>query len=67
MDKLEGKVDAYGPGVTITVLGIEYGLNGNTIYSPPMPMINPDDVVEMEDDIVGGVNPPGIADEVELD
>ena len=67
--ELEGIVDAYTAGATgsITVLGIEYGLNGFTQYDPN-PNILVGDFVEIED----RDDPPnflidGIADEVELE
>ncbi|MDJ0779634.1 MAG: DUF5666 domain-containing protein [Gammaproteobacteria bacterium] len=67
--ELEGVIDAYtaGAGGSITVLGIEYGLNGFTQYSPD-PNFLPGDFVELADED----DPPnyaidGIADEVEED
>ena len=62
--KLEGFVDAHDPGVSITILGIVYGVDGATSYEPDPPDITAGDLVEIEDE-----NDPlpadGIADEVE--
>ena len=68
--KLEGQVDGYVLNTSITVLGVRYGLEpGTTTYDPPgaESIIGPDDFVEIEDKRIGGVNPPGTADEVELE
>lgn len=64
--ELEAVVDGYDAGVSITVLGIQYQLDGSTTYEPPVPDIEVGDFVEIEDDD----DPPpnqadGIADEVE--
>ena len=62
--KLEGEVDDYDPGNTITILGIEYGLDVDTDYQPDPPDIMTGDLIELEDD--DDPSPPdGIADEVE--
>jgi hypothetical protein len=64
--ELEGKVDAYAAGVSITVLGIQYQLDGSTSYEPPTPNIEVGDFVEIEDDDDPAPNQAdGIADEVE--
>ena len=64
--KLEGIVDAYVPDTSITVLGIQYGLDLGTSYNPMPPNIVVDDIVEIEDDDDPPTNPAdGIADEVE--
>ncbi len=67
--ELEGVIDAYtaGPGGSITVLGITYGLNALTQYSPD-PNFLPGDFVEIEDeDDLPNYAIDGIADEVELE
>ena len=62
--KLEGEVDEYFADVSITILGVKYGLNAFTDYEPDPPSIIVGDFVELEDD--DDPNPPdGIADEVE--
>jgi len=62
--KLEGEVDDYDLGISITILGIQYGLDANTSYDPS-PAIFTGDFVELEDD---DPNPPdGIADEIEVE
>jgi hypothetical protein len=66
--KLEGVVDDYDPGVSITILGVEYGLDVDTDYKPDPPNIVIGDFVELEDKD----EPPldsadGIADEVEVE
>jgi hypothetical protein len=63
--ELEGAVDDYDLGVSITILGIEYGLDVNTIYDPS-PNISPGDFVGLEDDDDPNL-PDGIADEVEIE
>ena len=64
--ELEGMVDAYSPGMSITVLGIQYGLDGGTTYEPNPPNIAFGDFVEIEDDDDPVPNQAdGIADEVE--
>ena len=66
--KLEGQVDGYAQNTFITILGVTYGLDfGTTTYDPlgAESIIAPGDFVEIEDERIGGVNPPGIADEVE--
>ena len=64
--KLEGIVDAYVPDTSITVLGIQYGLDLGTSYDPSPPNIMVNDIVEIEDDDDPPINPAdGIADEVE--
>jgi len=63
--KLEGLVDDYNLGVSITILGIEYGLDGSTSYDPSPPNIIIGDFVELEDN---SPSPPdGIADEIEIE
>ena len=62
--KLEGEVDAYDPDISITILGIEYGLNEFTEYEPGSPIILVGDFIELEDDDVV-ISPYGIADRVE--
>lgn len=64
--KLEGLVDAYAPGSSIRVLGVEYGLDTNTDYEPDPPDITVGDFVEIEDKNELPGNPAdGVADEVE--
>ena len=70
--RLEGIVDDYtaytgGANGSITVLGIEYGLNGDTQYDPD-PNILVGDVVEIEDrDDPPTYSIDGIADKVEIE
>lgn len=63
--KLEGRVDDFVLNSFITVLGVDYGLDLATSYDPSPPNIVAGDFVEIEDERIGGANPPGIADEVE--
>ncbi len=64
--EIEGSVDAYTVGSGITVLGIQYQLDGATSYSPNPPDIVIGDFVEVEDDDDPMPNQAdGIADEVE--
>ncbi|MCP4767252.1 MAG: hypothetical protein GY875_13370 [Gammaproteobacteria bacterium] len=64
--EIEAKVDAYNPGVNITVLGILYQLDGSTFYDPDPPDIEVGDFVEIEDDDESIPNQAdGFADEVE--
>lgn len=64
--ELAGLVDSYQPGISITVLGVSYGLDGDTEYEPDTPDIEPGDFVEIEDDDEPPGDPAdGIADEVE--
>jgi hypothetical protein len=64
--ELEGEVDGYNAGANITVLGIQYQLDGSTSYEPNPPDIEVGDFVEIEDDDDPLPNQAdGIADEVE--
>jgi hypothetical protein len=64
--ELEGKVDAYAAGVSITVLGILYQLDGSTSYEPTTPDIEVGDFVGIEDD--DDPDPAdGFADEIEVE
>ena len=66
--QLEAIVDDYFPGVSITILGIKYGLDLNTDYEPDPPNITIGDFVELEDKDELPLNPAdGIADGVELE
>ena len=62
---LQGKVDFHDPGVSITILGVVYQVDGSTSYTPSNAFVA-GDTVEIEDE----ANPPpadGIADSVEVD
>lgn len=63
--ELEGEVDGYIPAVSITVLGIEYQLDGSTSYEPSTPDIEVGDFVEIGDSDDPNPSADGIADEVE--
>ena len=64
--RLEGIVDAYQPGISITILGVEYGLNGLTVYESNPAEIEVGDFVEIGEELdAPNYLIDGIADEVE--
>ena len=62
---LQGKVDVHDAGVSITILGVVYQVDGSTSYTPSNAFVA-GDTVEIEDE-ADPLPADGIADSVEVD
>ena len=61
--EIQGEVDFYVPGTSITILGIDYLVDPGTSYIPSSTAINIGAIVEIQDNEVAD----GIADKVEIE